>query len=366
MLEKQLKKLEPILEENSISGIALNAGPSLSYFTGLHFHLMERPVLFIYVPGQKPVLVLPRLEAAKIQGENQLETFFYDENPQNWSNVFTAALDHLRLSRGKIGVEPLQLRYLEYTLLQTAGELSLVDGSVAIAKLRSRKSYEEIQLMQRAVDIAEDSLRSLLPQIHIGMEEKELAAELVLQLFRHGSDPSLPFDPIVAAGPNGANPHAKPSGRKLQKGDLLVIDWGAKYQGYASDLTRTYAVGEIDDESAKIHKIVQQANAAGRTAGREGVACSKVDDAARKVIEEAGYGKYFTHRTGHGIGMQCHEEPYMHGDSQTAMQIGMTYTVEPGIYLPGKNGVRIEDDVYLSADGPVSLSSLPRDIISVG
>jgi Xaa-Pro dipeptidase len=366
MLEKQLKKLEPILEENALSGIALNAGASLSYFTGLHFHLMERPVLFLYVPGQKPALVLPRLEAAKIEGENQLEPFFYDENPKTWNKVFIAALRHLGLPQGKIGVEPLQLRYLEYTLLQSAGELSLVDGSAAIAALRSRKDPGEIQLMRRAVEIAENSLRSVLPQIKIGMNEKELAGELVLQLFRHGSDPSLPFDPIVAGGPNGANPHAKPSGRKLQDGDLLVIDWGARHNGYVSDITRTYAVGRIDKESAAIHEIVQRANAAGRAAGKEGAACSDVDYATRKVIETAGYGKYFTHRTGHGIGMQCHEEPYMHGDNEATMHVGMTYTVEPGIYLPDKNGVRIEDDVYLSADGPVSLSSLPRDIINVG
>ncbi len=366
MLEKRLEKLVPILEKNALSGIALNAGPSLSYFTGLHFHLMERPVLFLYVPGQKPVLVLPCLEAAKVEGEMQLEPFFYDENPKNWNKVFAAGVRQLNLTRGSIGVEPLQLRYLEYTLLQLAGEISLVDGSAAIAALRSRKDLDEIQLMQRAVDIAENSIMSVLPQIRIGMDEKELAGELVLQLFRHGSDPSLPFDPIVAGGPNGANPHAKPSGRKLKEGDLLIIDWGARYQGYASDLTRTYAVGDIDDESTKIHQIVQQANGAGRAAGRVGAACSAVDHAARKVITEAGYNEYFTHRTGHGIGLQCHEEPYLHGDCQTIMQIGMTYTVEPGIYLPGKNGVRIEDDVYLSVDGPVSLSSLSRNLQSVG
>jgi Xaa-Pro dipeptidase len=366
MDDKRLEKLGAILEKNGISAIALNAGPSLSYFTGLNFHLMERPVVLFYVPGQKPVLVLPGLEAAKIEDETRFEPFFYDENPQSWSKIFTTALNHLNLLQGKIGVEPLQLRYFEYTLLQSAGELLLVDGSPVIAALRSRKEHEEIQLMQHAVDIAENSLRAVLPLIRVGMEEKELAAELVLQLFRHDSDPSLPFDPIVATGPNSANPHAKPSDRKLEEGDLLVIDWGAKYKGYVSDLTRTYGVGNIDTESAAIHMIVQQANAAGRAAGKKGAACSDVDHAARQVIENAGYGKYFTHRTGHGIGMQCHEEPYMHGDSQTVMQHGMTYTVEPGIYLPGKNGVRIEDDVYLSDDGPVSLSSLPRDIISVG
>ncbi len=366
MKQDKLKKLTLALEKSGLSGLVLNAGPSLSYFTGLHFHLMERPVVFIYVPGRKPVLILPGLEAAKVEGENQLEPFFYDENPRSWNKVFAGVLNSLNLSQATFGVEPLQLRYLEYTLLQLAGEIDLRDGSDIIAGLRSRKDAGEIQLMQRAVEIAEESLRALLPQIRIGVDEKELASELVLQLFRRGSDPALPFDPIVAAGPNGANPHAKPSAPKLEEGDLLVIDWGARYQGYVSDLTRTFAVGKVNDESTAIHEVVQLANAAGRVAGREGGACSEVDHAARKVIDGAGYGRYFTHRTGHGLGLQCHEEPYMHKDNENIMQVGMTYTVEPGIYLPGKNGVRIEDDLYLSPDGPVSLSSLPREIITVG
>ena len=144
----------------------------------------------------------------------------------------------------------------------------------------------------------------------------------------------MPFAPIVSGGPNAANPHAGPSERKLQAGDLLVVDWGAAYDGYISDLTRTFAVGEVDDEYKKIHTIVQAANAAGRAAGKPGVPCANVDKAARDVIENAGYGKYFTHRTGHGIGMEGHEEPYMRGDNMQLLEPGMAFTVEPGIYLP--------------------------------
>jgi Xaa-Pro dipeptidase len=147
---------------------------------------------------------------------------------------------------------------------------------------------------------------------------------------------------------------------------LLVIDWGASYRGYVSDLTRTFAVGEIDRECAGIHEIVQKANSAGRAAGRIGVACGEVDRAAREVIEEAGYGQFFTHRTGHGLGRQCHEDPYMRAGNLELLEEGMTYTVEPGIYLPGKNGVRIEDDMVITDQGAISLSSLPRRIIQVG
>lgn len=198
------------------------------------------------------------------------------------------------------------------------------------------------------------------------MTEKELASELTLQLLRNGSEPEMAFSPIVSAGLNSANPHATPGSRPLQAGDLLVIDWGAVVDGYISDLTRTFAVGEIDAEYRQIHHIVQEANAAGRAAGKPGEPCARVDNAARQVIDTAGYGKYFTHRTGHGIGMEGHEDPYMRGDNLELLQPGMTYTVEPGIYLPGRNGVRIEDDILVTATGSESLSDMPRELMVLG
>ncbi len=220
--------------------------------------------------------------------------------------------------------------------------------------------------MRRAVKIAQDALEATLPLIKIGMTERELSSELVVQLLKHGSDPALPFSPIVSGGPNGANPHASPTDRKLQAGDLLVVDWGAAYHGYISDLTRTFAVGEVDAECQKIHKIVQEANAAGRAAGKPGVPCANVDIATRDVIERSGYGKYFTHRTGHGIGMEGHEDPYMRGDNMQLLEPGMAYTVEPGIYLPDRNGVRIEDNVVITETGAECLSDMPREIRVVG
>jgi len=220
--------------------------------------------------------------------------------------------------------------------------------------------------MRQAVKIAQDALEATIPFIKVGMTEKEVSSELVVQLLKHGSEPEMPFSPIVSGGPNAANPHASPSERKLQTGDLLVIDWGAAYDGYISDLTRTFAAGQVDEECVKIHKIVQEANAAGRAAGKPGAACADVDKATRDVIEKAGYGVYFTHRTGHGIGMEGHEEPYMRGDNMQILEPGMAYTVEPGIYLPGRNGVRIEDNVVITETGAECLSDMPREIRVVG
>jgi Xaa-Pro dipeptidase len=220
--------------------------------------------------------------------------------------------------------------------------------------------------MRRAVKIAQGALAETVPLIKIGMTERQLASELVVQLLRQGSDSELPFMPIVSAGPNSANPHASPTERKLQAGDLLVVDWSAAYDGYISDLTRTFAVGEVDEEYKKIHKIVQEANAAGRAAAKPGVPCANVDKAAREAIEKTGYGRFFTHRTGHGIGMEGHEEPYIRGDNMQTLEPGMAFTVEPGVYLPNRNGVRIEDNLVITENGADVLSDMPREIMVVG
>lgn len=364
----RLEKLKRLMAEKEFSAMAVNAGPSLTYLTGLHFHLMERPVVIVFTPDEEPTMILPELEQAQLAHlPFGAKIYAYGENPATWPQVFADALRKLDFPGKKIGVEPTQLRVLEYEYLRSAcGDAHFTDGSSLLTELRAIKDQQEIACMRQAVQIAEAALEATLPIITIGSTEKEIASELFMQLIRQGSDPTLPFTPIVSGGPNGANPHARPSMRQLVAGDLLVIDWGASFNGYISDLTRTFAVGEIDAEAQKIHSIVQQANAAGRLAGRPGVSCAAVDKATRKVIDEAGYGQFFTHRTGHGIGMECHEEPYMRGDNEQLLVAGMTYTVEPGIYLTGRNGVRIEDDVLVTADGAESLSTMSREIRLVG
>jgi Xaa-Pro dipeptidase len=231
--------------------------------------------------------------------------------------------------------------------------------------MRMCKDAAEVAAMRQAVRIAQESLKAILPQIKIGMSERQIASMLTLELLSQGSDPEMPFTPIVSGGPNGANPHATPGDRPLQAGDLLVIDWGAIYEGYVSDLTRTFAIGVVEDEFAQIARIVAQANAAGRQAAGPEVAAEEVDHAARGVIESAGYGAYFIHRTGHGLGMEGHEPPYMRAGNSLPLQAGMTFTVEPGIYLPGRGGVRIEDNVVITASGAETLSDLPRQLITL-
>ncbi len=368
MSTSRLDRLNIALSQAGLDGVALNPGPTFAYLSGVSFHLMERPVVLLVAPGRRPVLVLPEMEKLKDDlFPYPVDAFCYGENPADWDAVFGKAVSSLGLDGHKIGVEPRQMRLLEFRHVRAgAPEAEYPDASEALASLRLRKDEDEVAAMRRAIKAAQDALTATLPFIKIGATEKEIAAELTMQLLKHGSGSELPFSPIVSGGPNSANPHASPSDRKLQAGDLLVVDWGARVDGYISDLTRTFAVGDVEPELKKIAEIVLAANTAGRAAGRPGVPCANVDKAARHVIDQAGYGQYFTHRTGHGIGMEDHEDPYMRGDNMQMLYPGMAYTVEPGIYLPGRGGVRIEDNVVVTKDGTEVLSDLPRELRQVG
>jgi Xaa-Pro dipeptidase len=368
MFPTRLARLSNSIRTSNLDALALNPSPSLAYLTGLHFHLMERPVVAFFKADEIPVLVLPELEMLKVRDlPFKIRAFPYGENPAEWETVFLEAGQSLGLQGKRIGVEPLHMRILEFCkVVAIAGEMQCPDATDMVGAMRVCKEAGEIIAMRNSVRVAQEALEATIPFIKVGLTEKEIAAELVVQLLRHGSQSDMPFSPIVSSGPNGANPHASPSDRQLQPGDLLVVDWGAAVDGYTSDLTRTFAVGKVDQEYHKIHQIVLEANAAGREAAQPGVPCANVDMAARTVIEKAGYGQYFTHRTGHGIGMEGHEDPYMRSDNLQLLEPGMTFTVEPGIYLPGRNGVRIEDNLAVTASGADCLSDMVRELRVVG
>ena len=360
--------LTDLIHAEGLDGLVLNPGPTLTYLTGLIFHLNERPTVLLISPPAVPALILAELEILKAkQSRVPVQPFTYNDNPDSWQAAFNQAAQTLHLDGMKIGVEPERLRFMELIFLEKAAPgAKFVSAGNLLASLRMQKDEQEIAAMRKAVQIAQQALLATMPFIKAGISEHQIAAELTLQLLRAGSDPEMPFPPIVSSGPNSANPHASPGERKLVHGDLLVIDWGAAYQGYFSDLTRTFAIGEVIPEFEQIAKIVAEANGAGRSTAKPGIPAGMVDHAARAVIDQANYGPYFHHRVGHGLGMEGHEPPYMYGENPLILGEGMTFTVEPGIYLADRGGVRIEDDVVITRDGAETLSDLARNLIHLG
>jgi Xaa-Pro dipeptidase len=359
-------KLSAALQAAGLNALALNPGPSLTYLTGLHFHLMERPIVALFTRDTPPKLILPELETAKLSNlPYTIHATTYGEDPTTWPQRFSEAFGSL--GPAKVGVEYLSMRLVEYKMLQSAlPDADYMDATQTVAKLRMYKDQQEAEDMQKAVQIAEAALEATLPMVTAGMTEKEVAGMLVQNLLKFGSAGEMPFQPIVSTGPNGANPHAAPSERKLAVGDLLVIDFGASHNDYFSDITRTFAVAEYSPEQEKVHQTVLAANLAAQAVVAPGTPCGEVDKAAREVITAAGYGEYFTHRTGHGLGRESHEEPYMRAGNPMPLEPGMTFTIEPGIYLPDRFGVRIEDNILVTPSGMKSFSTFPREIQVIG
>jgi Xaa-Pro dipeptidase len=363
-MNNRFARLLDLMKSENFGFAVINPGFTFKYLTQLEFHLMERPVVLFVKADGKNALVLPELEVSRAEKSGLFDTLFpYGDNPADWHKSFEAAALALEITDQTIAVEPNRFRFLELNFLkESCPRARILSGAAIFEPLRICKDPGEIDEMSKSAEIAEKALISTLPLIKPNVTEKELASELVLQCLRGGADSEFPFGPIVAFGENSANPHATPSERKLHEGDLLLFDWGVSLNGYASDITRCFAYKYIDPQMQEIAAVVHSANQAGRSAGKPGLAAGEVDKATRSVIEKAGYGQYFTHRTGHGLGMEAHEGPYIFSANDLILKTGMVYTIEPGIYLPGIGGVRIEDDVVVTEHGSRSITGMDRDL----
>ena len=264
-----------------------------------------------------------------------------------------------------VGFESAHLLHRDFQRLLTDGtrwqwrpQLNLVEA------LRESKDADEVALIRRAGEIATRGLAKTLKEIRPGMSELNVAGILEHALRDEGSE-EFPFPAIVASGPRAALPHARASSRVIERGDLLLLDFGAQYKGYCSDVTRTVVVGRASSEQREIYDIVKHANAVAASSVRAGMKGQDADGLARRYIEERGYGDAFGHSLGHGLGLEVHEAPRLAKTVETPLGTGAVVTIEPGIYRPGWGGVRIEDDVHLAASGPEILTDFTRELLEV-
>lgn len=366
MDNQRIEALRRLQVSNGVDCVALMPGANLRYFAGLNMHLSERPsVAFIPADGALSVL-LPELEApaAKTHLPRDARLFTYrDEEGHEY--VFHQLAAELALEGKVIGVEYLAMRMLEMRRIQqSAPGCTLVATEPWLPEIRMRKDQDEIERMRRAIEIAERAMQRLLDDgaIRPGRTELEVAADLQIAMLREGGQ-GLAFSPIVVTGTRSASPHATPSSQKLERGDLVVIDWGTVHEGYRSDITRTFVLGTPTPEMERMQDAVLAANQAGRLTVRPGMPAQDVDRAARRAITLAGYGEYFIHRTGHGLGLETHEPPYIVEGNLDVLQAGMSFTVEPGVYVPDVGGIRIEDDVMVTDRGSETLTTMPRDLL---
>ncbi|MCL4237021.1 MAG: aminopeptidase P family protein [Anaerolineae bacterium] len=365
MTHPRLHQIHEIAIAAGLDAIALVPGANLHHLTGLDFHLMERPLVVFFVPGRDPVAVVPALEEERLAACGIPMTLFPWSDSEGFGAAFAAAAGALRLRSKRVGVEELRMRVLEANLLDEYLDATLVPAGQALAALRLYKDAEAVRALREAIAISQAALEKLLGLVRPGMTEREVAGLLIVAQLERGGG-KHPFEPIALAGPNSALPHGEPGERRLAVGEPLLLDFGTTVRGYASDITRTFSVGEPSPRLVEVYEVVRAANEAGRAAAKPGVPAQEVDRATRQVIEEAGFGPYFTHRTGHGLGMEAHEEPNIVEGNAQVLEPGMVFTIEPGIYLPGEVGVRIEDNMLVTANGAESLTTFPRGLRVIG
>ncbi|MZD10094.1 M24 family metallopeptidase [Streptomyces sp. SID5785] len=345
-----------------LAGVLVAPGPDLVWLTGYHVPAdTERLTLLVLAAGRRPTLVVPTLEApdaAKAAGADAMTLHDWTDG-KNPYEVTAPLMD----GAGRFGVSDNAWAMHLLGLQKTLPGTSYVSLTEALPMLRAVKDAAELERLAAAGAAADATYEEIRKVRFSGRRESDIARELarLLQEFGHSQ---VDFT-VVGSGPNGANPHHEASDRVIERGDMVVLDFGGLKHGYGSDTTRTVHVGEPTAEEREVHDVVRAAQTAACDAVRPGITCQDVDRAARRVITDAGYGDYFIHRTGHGIGVTTHEPPYMIEGEEQELVPGMCFSVEPGIYLPGRFGVRIEDIVTVTEDGGRRLNATARDMAIV-
>jgi len=356
----RLRRVAEQVHQAGLAGLLVTPGSDLAYLTGYAPLPLERLTLLVVDPSRDPVMLVPELErpaAESAPGATGIELVGWRDGQDPYGIAASA------LRQGRYAVTDQTWASHVLGLQRAAEGCSFAPAGELLPLLRAVKDPEELEALRAVGAAADAAFADLVTLRFVGRRESAVAADLADLLRSHGHE-TVDFT-IVGSGPNGASPHHEAGERVIGAGDAVVLDFGGRISGYCSDITRTVVVGEPTAEQAEVHTVVRAAQQAGFAAVRPGVACQDVDRAARSVIDDAGYGERFVHRTGHGIGLEVHEPPYIVEGNATPLEPGMTFSIEPGIYLPDRFGVRIEDIVAVTASGAERFNLAPRDLTVV-
>lgn len=343
---------------NEIDATLISAGPDLRYLSGYQATPSERLTVLVVRSSDDPVLLVPTLEAARV-GDIGIEVRPWGETEDPVELVAKLVPDPESIA---VADHMWSAFLIRFSWLWP--NVAWAPASQLTSPLRIRKDPDEVNALREAAHAVDRVMQRIPREVRFaGRTEREVARKLAEMTLEEGHE-TAEFT-IVASGPNGASPHHEPGERIIEKGDFVVCDFGGRRLGYYSDCTRTFSVGRPSPLQAEVHRVVRTANEEGRKVAAPGIACEEVDRAVRKVVADADYGDDFIHRTGHGIGLEVHEDPYIVEGNPRTLEPGMAFSIEPGIYLEGMLGVRIEDIVVCTEDGLETLNQAPRDLTVV-
>jgi Xaa-Pro aminopeptidase len=354
----RIPRLRKAFEAAGVDALLVTRLPNVQYLTGFTgsagMLLVEPDDAILITDGRYAHQSLEQLETHRVDARVEIAATSAEQR-----DVLSTA----NAGRAHLGLEAHGVTWAQQrSFAEWLPTVELVPTESCVEALRAVKESGEVARIRAACAIADDAFGSVLPQLRDGPTEREFAGALEWAMRERGAVRTS-FETIVAAGPNGAKPHARPSDRKIGVGELVVIDFGCVVDGYCSDMTRTVSVGDPGADARRVWDVVAESQRAGRAAVRAGVGCSAVDRASRAVIEDAGWGDAFAHGTGHGVGLEIHEAPRVSATADATLETGHVVTVEPGVYLPGVGGVRIEDTVVVTPDGAEALTEFPKSLV---
>jgi Xaa-Pro dipeptidase len=361
-MNKRLSKLQSWMKENNVEVSFITSSENVFYLSGFYSDPHERLLALAVFQEEEPFLVCPGMEkhGAKRSGwESEIIGYSDIENP--WEMVQKAINKRIK-KISKVAIEKEHMNVERYeALIQLFPSSSFVSAEEKLRMLRMIKDASELKTIEEACALADYAVEVGVSEINEGKTELEILSAIEFALKKKGVT-EMSFATMVLTGANAANPHGTPGLKKIQKGDFVLFDLGVVVDRYCSDITRTVAYGDINDKQKEIYDTVLKAQLAAVKASKPGVTAADVDLSARGIISDAGYGEYFPHRLGHGLGISVHEFPSMTETNSLILEEGMVYTIEPGIYVPDVAGVRIEDDVFVTADGVKVLTKFPKEL----
>lgn len=359
--KSRLNVIRERMKERNLNGMILFPSSNQYYVTGFRTFPGERLLLTIIPAEGEPFFIVPMLYESQVKNESWIKDIIAWTDDNKPYEILKEAMEQRQLNRGRFAVDDNLYAVQLLSIIKVLPEIELLPLGDLLGSLRLSKSQEEVDKIRMASRIVDEVVEEVRKNARPGMTEIEIAAMMEFEMRKRGSEgPS--FETIVGSGPNSALPHYNAGERRVNTGEFIVLDFGATYKGYCSDTTRTLCMGEPTDKMREVYNVVKEAQEIGVRTARPGIKAREVDEAVRKHIESKGYGEYFIHRTGHGLGLEIHEEPYISGISESMLKPGMVFSIEPGIYINGEFGVRIEDIVVVTEDGCERLNNYRREL----